>query len=154
MFNNNEYEWPDNIWIHCSEPPISIKFKTQQKSVTVLFTDTKFLIMINCLYCQNLQELFHYPHNSEWKWSMSALVPAKSNKSGEIFDQSKMSLGPFPKTVLFFLWKVLMVWFLFWRCNVELQSGKLLKSKTSNGTKHLVEIPIFKLPHHQRVFNN
>ena len=33
VFNNNEYEWLDNISKHCSEPPISIKFKTQQKSV-------------------------------------------------------------------------------------------------------------------------
>ena len=76
------------------------KFKTQQKSVTVLFTHTKFLIMINCLYCQNLQELFFYPHNSVWNWSLLAQVPAKRNKSSEIFDQSKMSLGPFPTTVL------------------------------------------------------
>ena len=26
--------------------------------------------------------------------------------------------------------------------------GKLLRRKTSNETKHLMEIPIFKLPHH------
>ena len=32
-----------------------------------------------------------------------------------------------------------------------LNQGKLLTRKTSNEIKHLVEIPIFKLPHHQRV---
>ena len=89
VFENNEYKWPDNISKHCLEPPISIKFKTQQKSVTVSFIGTKFLIMINYLYLLNPQELFHYPHNSEWKWIMSAQVLAKSNKSSEIFTNQK-----------------------------------------------------------------
>ena len=143
VFDNNEYEWLNNTWKHCSEPPISIKFKTQQKSVTFLFPCTKFLIMINCLYCKNPQELFRYPHNSEWKWSRSAQVPAKSNKSSEIFDQSKMYLGPFPKTVFFFLQEVLTVWFLFWRRDAELQSGKVINkqnikwNKTSHGNSHV-----------------
>ena len=35
-----------------------------------------------------------------------------------------------------------------------LQSGKVINKKTSNETKHPVEIPIFKLPHNQRVFDN
>ena len=124
------------------EPPISIKFKRQQKSVTVSFTGTKFLIMINYLYLLNPQELFHYPHNSEWKWIMSAQVPAKSNKSSKILTNQKWFWVSCQEQSYFFLQKVLMVWFLFWRCDVELQSGKVINkknikwNKTSCGNSH------------------
>ena len=53
-----------------------------------------------------------------------------------------MSLGSLLKTVLFFLQKVPTVWFLFWRWNAELQSGKVINkqniksNKTSDGNSH------------------
>ena len=109
------------------ESVISINSKTQQKSVTVLFTGTNSLIMINCLYCQNPQELFPYPHNTDWKWSM----PANSNKFSEIVDQSEMSC----QKLLFSLRKVLMVLFLFWGCDMELQSGKVINKKNIKWNK-------------------
>ena len=65
----------------------------------------------------------------------------------------KNVFGSVVKNSLIFFYKKFS-WFDFsfedvmWNFN----QGKLLTRKTSNGTKHLVEIPIFKLPHHQRVF--
>ena len=60
-----------------------------------------FLIMIksNSVYCHNLQELFWYPCNSEWKWFILAQFPAKSKKSCQILTNQNFS-GPFPGTVL------------------------------------------------------
>ena len=72
-------------------------------------------------------------------------MPAKSNKSSEIVDQSEMSCQ---EQCYFFYDDVLMM-----QCGTSIRESFLIR-KTSNGTKHLMEIPIFKLPHHQRVFNN
>ena len=78
-------------------------------------------------------------------------MPAKTNKSSEIVDQSEMSCQ---KTVLFFYKKFSQFDFCFENVMQHFNQRTLLTRKTSNETKHLVEIPIFKLLHHQRVFNN
>ena len=78
-------------------------------------------------------------------------MPAKSNKSSEIVDQSDMSCQ---EQCYFFYEKFSQFDFCFEDAMWNFNQGKFLIRKTSNGTKHLMEIPIFKLPHHQRVFNN
>ena len=93
--------------------------------------------------------LHNYPHNSEWKWNTPANRPGKSKKSSEIVDQSKMSCQ---KSVTFFYKKFSRFDFCFEDAMQNFNHGKLLTRKTSNERKHLVEIPIFKLPYHQRVF--
>ena len=85
---------------------------------------------------------------------MFAQVLAKSNKSIKILTNQKC-LWVHSQEQSYFLYKKFS-WFDFcfeyamWNFN----QGKLLTTKTSNGKKHLMENPIFKLPHHQRIFNN
>ena len=75
-----------------------------------------------------------------------------TNPVNEIVDQSEISCQN-SKNSLICLRKVLTV-FCFEDVRCYFNQGKLLTRKTSNETEHLMEFPIFKLPNHQRVFNN
>ena len=70
---------------------------------------------------------------------MLANRPGKSNKSSEIVDQSKMSCQ---KKCYFFYKNFSLFDFCFEDAKWNFNQGKLLTRKTSNETKHLIEIPI------------